>query len=82
MQDLLRTQSDGRNAPRNFWLWVDKQPWRRMLPMPLEFLEALLNLYSFFRPIDQLATKGEHSAQRSVCEGAVPHGILAYLPAI
>ena len=37
MRDLLRTQHDsGRNAPRNFWNWVRRQPWRRMLPEPIE----------------------------------------------
>lgn len=81
MQDLLRTQSDGRNAPRNFWLWIDKQPWRRMLPMPLEFPGAFIFVKSFI-PAGSLATKGEYSAQRFVRERAVPHGILAYLPAI
>ena len=26
----------GRNGPRNFWQWVTKQPWRKMLPRPFE----------------------------------------------
>ena len=45
MQDLLRTQCDaGRNAPRDFWRWIDRQPWRRMLPFPMEH-PGLLNSY-------------------------------------
>ena len=37
MQDLVRTQSGtGRNGPRNFWNWLERQPWRKMLPRLLE----------------------------------------------
>ena len=37
MLDLLHSQSAcGRNAPRNFWAWLSKQPWRAMLPPPFE----------------------------------------------
>ena len=51
MQDLLRTQCDaGRNAPRDFWRWIDRQPWRRMLLFPMEhpgflFTNILYNIY-------------------------------------
>lgn len=34
--DLLRMEhkDNDRNAPRNFWRWVDRQHWRKMLPKP------------------------------------------------
>ena len=42
MHDLLRAADAGRNAPRNFWLWVARQPWRRMLPNALEYPGAIM----------------------------------------
>ena len=38
LQDLLRLDRDhGTNGPRIFWRWLDRQPWRKMLPTPQEF---------------------------------------------
>ncbi len=41
--DLLRMdhKSCDRNGPRNFWRWVEKQPWRKMLPSPKEHFDLL-----------------------------------------
>lgn len=37
MRDLFRMERDDeQNAQRNFWQWVSRQPWRRMLPEPIE----------------------------------------------
>ena len=55
MRDLLRTQHDsGRNAPRNFWNWVRRQPWRRMLPEPIECPGHCLGEYYYIQPVDHM----------------------------
>ena len=48
LQDLFRSQKDcGRNGPRNFWNWMAKQSWRKMLPTPFE----CHGVYMFYRII-------------------------------
>lgn len=44
MHDLLRAADAGRNAPRNFWLWVARQPWRHMFPNALEYPGSIMFL--------------------------------------
>lgn len=37
LKDLLRLNTNhGTNGPRMFWKWLDRQPWRKMMPYPHE----------------------------------------------
>ena len=33
-------EGESKNCGRRFWLWLARQPWRRMLPAPREFFES------------------------------------------
>ena len=37
LQGLVTPSSSGPAHPSKFWKWLDRQPWRRMLPAPFEF---------------------------------------------
>lgn len=37
-------ETDTKHCSRRFWRWLNKQPWRGMLPTPKEILDWLLNL--------------------------------------
>ena len=93
MRDLLRTQHDsGRNAPRNFWNWVRRQPWRRMLPEPIECPGHHLGGI-FVYPVtctdqscmhsknmtDLSNSKGANSVGGQDTGGKIPYGIVAYV---
>ena len=93
MRDLLRTQHDsGRNAPRNFWNWVRRQPWRRMLPEPIECPGHHLGGI-FIYPVtctdqscmhsknmtDLSNSKGANSVGGQDIGGKIPYGIVAYV---
>ena len=34
--DLVSDDESGHNAQRLFWKWLDKQRWRKMMPLPFE----------------------------------------------
>lgn len=36
LRSLLDIRKDSRNLQRDFWRWLARQPWRQMLPQPLE----------------------------------------------
>ena len=90
MQDLVRTQSGtGRNGPRNFWNWLERQPWRKMLPRLLEHpgtydmcVAVCCNvIYSMthirLKVPSIVPSEGQHGPGRQVDEGPVLHWLLA-----
>ena len=95
MQDLVRTQSGtGRNGPRNFWNWLERQPWRKLLPRLLEHpgtydmcVAVCCNvIYSMthirLKVPSIVPSEGQHSPGRQVDEGPVLHWLLAHFFAI
>ena len=95
MQDLVRTRSGtGRNGPRNFWNWLERQPWRKMLPRLLEHpgtydmcVAVCCNvIYSMthirLKVPSIVPSEGQHSPGRQVDEGPVLHWLLAHFFAI
>ena len=95
MQDLVRTQSGtGRNGPRNFWNWLERQPWRNMLPRPLEhpgiYIYMILVLqcrtwydtYTSLKMPSMVPSEGQHGPGRQVNGGPILHGLVAYFFAI